>query len=193
MGRASQSPLNESTNLGKESDPAIREALDTSSRFRQISPDMDMQIFTSSVHYRDPSAGLAFLERAFGFEVTMAIEGPPEAPHLCHYEMSCAGQGRIMVGGEWAAWVRSPASVDGANTQSVHVELASGLDEHCERARAAGAVIVAEPEDQFYGDRTYRAMDPEGHCWTFSTKVREVTRAEAEAALGQPIRATSWQ
>ena len=89
-----------------------------------------------------------------------------------------------MVGAEWAEWVRSPASVGGANTQYVHVELPGGLDEHCERARAAGAVIVAEPEDQFYGDRTYRARRPRGSRWSFSTHVRDVTRAEAEAAIG---------
>ena len=54
---------------------------------------MDQPTFTSSVHYRDPKAALAWLERAFGFEVTMAIDGPPEAPEMCHYEMSCAGRG----------------------------------------------------------------------------------------------------
>ncbi|HET8619607.1 MAG TPA: VOC family protein, partial [Acidimicrobiales bacterium] len=101
---------------------------------------MDEQVFTSAVHYRDPKAALAWLERAFGFEVTMAIDGPPEAPEMCHYEMSCAGRGRIMVGAEWAERVRSPASVGGANTQSVHVLLPGDLDGHCERARAAGAV-----------------------------------------------------
>ena len=154
---------------------------------------MEEHVFTASVHYRDPKAALAWLEQAFGFEITMAIDGPPEAPEMCHYEMSCAGQGRIMVGAEWAEWVRSPASVGGANTQSVHVQLPSGVDEHCDRARAAGAVIIAEPEDQFYGDRTYRAVDPEGHSWSFSTHVRDVTRAEAEAAIGQPITATDWE
>ena len=153
---------------------------------------MDKQVFTSSVTYRDPKAALEWLERAFGFEVTMAIDGPPEAPEMCHYEMSCAGRGRIMVGAEWAEWARSPAGVDGVNTQTVHVVLPGGLEEHCARARAAGAVITAEPEDQFYGDRTYRALDPEGHCWTFSTHVRDVTRVEAEAAIGQPIMAIGW-
>src|SRR5437762_131657 len=153
---------------------------------------METPVFTSSVHYRDPRAALAWLERAFDFEITLAIDGPPDAPEMCHYEMSCAGQGRVMVGAEWASWVRSPASVGGANTQSVHVHLPGGLDEHCARARAAGATIAAEPEDQFYGDRTYRAIDPEGHCWTFAAHVRDVTRADAEAALGQPITATDW-
>jgi uncharacterized glyoxalase superfamily protein PhnB len=153
---------------------------------------MDQPTFTSSVHYRDPKAALAWLERVFGFEVTMAIDGPPEAPEMCHYEMSHEGRGRIMIGAEWADWVRSPTSVGGANTQSVHVQLPSGLDEHCARARREGAKIVAEPEDQFYGDRTYSAFDLEGHRWSFAVQVRNVSRADAEAALGQPIVSTQW-
>ena len=153
---------------------------------------MDDPTFVSSVYYRDPKAALAWLERAFGFEITMAIDGPEEAPEMCHYEMSYDGRGRIMVGAEWAQWVRSPASVSGANTQSVHVSLPSGIEQHYERARAAGAVIAAEPEDQFYGDRVYRALDLEGHAWTFSEHVRDVTRSDAEAAIGVPITATNW-
>jgi uncharacterized glyoxalase superfamily protein PhnB len=154
---------------------------------------MEQQAFTSAVIYREPKQALAWLERAFGFELTMAIDGPPEAPEMCHYEMSThEGRGRIMVGAEWIDWARSPAGVDGANTQTVHVHIESDLDEHCERARAAGATIAAEPSDQFYGDRTYRAVDLEGHCWTFSRTVREVSRAEAERELGQPIMATQW-
>ncbi len=153
---------------------------------------MDDPVFTSAVFYRDPKAAVQWLERAFGFEVTMAIEGPPESPEMCHYELSSQGQGRIMLGGQWDDWVSSPEGVGGKNTQSVHVHLPGGLDEHCARARAAGATIAAEPDDQFYGDRTYRAIDPEGHRWTFAAKVREVSKAEAEAALGQPISATNW-
>ena len=153
---------------------------------------MDEQVFTSAVTYRDPKAAVQWLERAFGFEVTMAIEGPAESPQMCHYEMSCQGQGRITIGGEWDEWVSSPTGLGRKNTQTVHVNLPGDLDEHYERARAAGATIAAEPEEQFYGDRTYRAIDPEGHRWTFAVKVREVSRAEAEATLGQPISATNW-
>jgi hypothetical protein len=41
-----------------------------------------------------------------------------------------------------------------------------------------------EPADQFYGDRSYIAIDPEGHRWTFSQPVRVVTPAEMEQATG---------
>ncbi len=36
------------------------------------------------------------------------------------------------------------------------------VDAHYAQAKAAGARVLSEPEDQFYGDRTYRAEDPEG-------------------------------
>lgn len=153
---------------------------------------MDDQTFTSAVFYRDPQAAIAWLTQAFGFTTTMAIEGPPDAPAMCHYEMAGPSGGRVMIGGEWAGWTRSPAGIDSANTQTVHVQLAADLDAHCERARLAGATIHAEPSDQFYGDRTYRAVDPEGHCWTFAQHVRDVTRAEAETAIGQPIQSSTW-
>src|SRR5688572_26979537 len=106
--------------------------------------DVDDPVFTSAVIYRDPKAALAWLSEAFGFEVTMAIDGPPGAPEMCHYEMAVEGRGRIMVGAQWNDLARSPASVGGVNTQSVHVQLVSDVDGHCQRARAAGATIVSE-------------------------------------------------
>ncbi|HKV55161.1 MAG TPA: VOC family protein, partial [Candidatus Binataceae bacterium] len=96
--------------------------------------------------------------------------------------------GYIMVAGEWADFVASPGSVGGKNTQSIHVHLDESVDGHCARARAAGAVILSEPEDQFYGDRTYRARDPEGHVWSFAQTLRYVSREDAEKASGLKIK-----
>ena len=150
---------------------------------------MDTPTFSTSVCYRAPRAAVDWLANAFGFEVTMAIDAADDDPMVSHYEMALGGRGRLVIGGEWAAWTRSPASVGGANTQSTHVLLTGDLDGHCARARAAGATIVAEPEDQFYGDRTYRAADLEGHVWTFAQHVHDVHRAEA--AAGQRTEASS--
>ena len=38
-----------------------------------------------------------------------------------------------------------------------------------ERARAAGAEIVIEPEEQDYGGANYTARDPEGNLWNFGS------------------------
>jgi uncharacterized glyoxalase superfamily protein PhnB len=143
--------------------------------------------FISAVIYRDPRAARDWLEKAFGFETTMVIEPPDGDVRMSHSEMSFGGRGRIIVGAEWTEWAKSPSSVAGANTQSLHVDVDTDIDAHCARARAAGAVITAEPEDQFYGDRTYRAVDLEGHVWTFGQRVRDVTREEAEQASGLKI------
>jgi hypothetical protein len=48
-------------------------------------------------------------------------------------------------------------------------------------------MILAEPSDQFYGDRTYRARDLEGHIWSFAQTVRQVSREQAEQASGLKI------
>ncbi len=153
---------------------------------------METQVFTAALFYRNPKAALDWLEKAFGFEVSMLIESGDD-PRMMHSEMSFGGHGRVMIGGEWDARVRSPAAVDGANTQTLHVDLANDIDAHCERARSAGARVVQEPTDQFYGARTYRALDLEGHMWTFSQTVRQVTREQAEQAIGAKIYAPDWK
>lgn len=143
--------------------------------------DHNRPTMASGVCYREPKAALRWLEEAFGFEPFMVIldtEG-----NLMHSEMRY-GDALIMVGNEWSDDHRSPASIGGKNTQTVHIKLDDGIDTHCERARKAGAEILAEPEDQFYGDRTYRARDPEGHIWTFGQAVRRMTREEWDRAGG---------
>ena len=68
---------------------------------------------------------------------------------------------------------RSPKSLGGSVTQSLYIYV-DDVDAHYGRARAAGAKILSDPEDMFWGDRTYMAQDPEGHRWTFAKQVREV-------------------
>lgn len=141
----------------------------------------------SAVCYRDPKAALGFLEAAFGFELSMLIED--EAGNLAHSEMRF-GNAVVMVGNEWSADHKSPASIGGKNTQTVHIQIDTDVDAHCARARAAGFEILADPETQFYGDRTYRCRDPEGHIWTVAQTVEAVSREEAEAKTGLKI--TGW-
>lgn len=138
---------------------------------------------SSAVCYLDPKAALRWLEAAFGFEPLFVILDEQE--NLVHSEMTF-GASVVMVGNEWSADHKSPKSVGGKNTQTVHVQLERGedVDAHCQRARAAGAEILQEPGTQFYGDRTYRARDPEGHIWTFGATVQEMTPAEWDKAAG---------
>lgn len=138
---------------------------------------------SSAVCYVDPKAAFRFLEAAFGFEPLMVILDENE--NIAHSEMKY-GDSVVMIGNEWTADHKSPKSIDGKNTQTVHVQLtrAEDIDAHCEHARKAGAEIMQEPSTQFYGDRTYRARDPEGHIWTFGVTVQEMTPEEWDKAAG---------
>ena len=137
--------------------------------------------FISSVIYQDNRAALEWLRRVFGFEVSEVLTD--SSGNIVHAEMT-HDDGVIMVGNEWTDWAKSPASLGGKNTQRIHVRIQSGIDEHCARARAAGAKITLEPTTQFYGDRTYAAQDHEGHHWTFAQPVRQVSKEDMEQATG---------
>lgn len=143
--------------------------------------------FRSALFYQDPKTALAWLEKAFGLELVMLLED--DQGTLVHSQMSF-GDSYVMIGQEWSEDHKSPKSVGGKNTQTVNMQIDTDIDAHFERAKAAGAVIDAEPETQFYGDRTYRCRDPEGHIWTVSQTVAQVSREEAEAATGLKI--TGW-
>lgn len=141
-------------------------------------------VFTSSVFYEDPGQALGWLQRAFGFERFMVITDDSGA--IVHAEMRFGG-GLVYVGAPWSDFTASPGATDGRLTQYAHVHLSEDVDAHCERARAAGAEILKEPEDQFYGDRTYLARDYEGHVWAFARGKQFVTREEAEEKSGLKI------
>ena len=147
--------------------------------------DPQRPTLSSGLAYRDPMAALKWLETAFGFEVTMVVQNADGS--IGHSEARF-GTALIYVGREWDERHRSPASLDGVNTQSLHVYLESGIDQHCERARAAGATILREPADQFYGDRSYMAADLEGHVWSFSQTVKVMSLDEMSQAGGVAVR-----
>ena len=135
---------------------------------------------TSGVYYRDPARMIDWLCRAYGFTVRIKVEG--EGGAIVHSELSYGDDGLIMVGGELAGAARgyqtdrySPLTVNG-NTQSLMVYV-DDLDAHCAQARAQGARIVNEPElhdygDEYWADRSYAAIDPEGHLWWFAQRMR---------------------
>jgi uncharacterized glyoxalase superfamily protein PhnB len=137
--------------------------------------------FIPSLVYKDNRAALKWLRDVFGFEVSEVLTDSRD--NIVHAEMTF-GDGVIMVGSEFTSWARSPQSVGGTNTQRIHVRVDKDIDEHYERAVAAGATIEMKPTNQFYGARTYVAVDLDGHHWTFSQNIKDVSFAEMEKATG---------
>jgi uncharacterized glyoxalase superfamily protein PhnB len=147
--------------------------------------EMKRPTLATGVYYRDPKAALKWLEAAFGFETTMVVEGPDGG--IAHSEMRL-GDGMIMVGAEYDEHHKSPMSTGGVNSHSIHVQLEEGIEAHYERAQKAGARVVRELADQFYGDRVYSATDPEGHSWSFGQTVKIMSNDEMAQAGGLAVR-----
>ncbi|MCB9741737.1 MAG: VOC family protein [Alphaproteobacteria bacterium] len=134
-----------------------------------------------SVHYQDALAAIHFLCEAFGFERVLVVEG--EGGRVEHSELSFADDGLIMVGTEGGNSERdtplpvaSPRSLGGRSTTTLCL-FVDDVDAHCARAEAAGAQILQRPKTSDYGedywaDRSYGALDPEGHLWWFMQRVR---------------------
>jgi uncharacterized glyoxalase superfamily protein PhnB len=137
---------------------------------------------STSLFYQDPAAAIDWLCKAFGFELRLKVEG--DAGEIVHSEVTY-GEGMIMVGGTqggghrreaWAVHQKSPKDLGGANTQQICI-FVDDVDAHCAQARAHGAQIVREPVtsdygDDYWSDRSYGAIDPDGHLWWFMQRIR---------------------
>ena len=133
-------------------------------------PPENMPRITPNVFYDDMGAALDWLSKAFGFATRMSMPGPDGG--LVHAEMEFA-DGVIMMSptSDRESWT-SPQSIGGAVTTGLYIYV-DNIDAHCEKARSIGAKIVAEPDDMFWGDRTYVAEDPERHRRTFAENKRD--------------------
>jgi len=140
-------------------------------------PPANMPRITPYLYYEDVAAALDWLGRAFGLKERMRMADPSGV--VRHAEVELA-DGVVMMGCPGAEY-RNPKRL-GQPTFSLYVYV-DDVDRHYQVAKQAGATILEEPADQFYGDRRYMAADPEGHHWSFATHVREV----APEALKMPV------
>lgn len=120
--------------------------------------------------YRDASAAIEWLCRAFGFEKHGVYPGPNDT--IAHAELRF-GNGMIMLGsagkeGEYAKLLVPPNDIDGRQTQTVYV-IVEDADAVYAAAKAAGAPILIDIKDEDYGGRGFTCRDLEGHVWSFGT------------------------
>lgn len=131
------------------------------------------QIITPYLLYKDAGAALDFLSQTFGFEEVSRLT---EDGRVGHAETSINGAS-IYLGSP--SDYKNPKEV--GSTVLMYI-LVDDVDGHFEQAKAAGADIVDEPEDQDYGHRRYSARDPEGHHWYFASPVKAPTEEWASVS-----------
>lgn len=116
--------------------------------------------------YEDVAGALKFLAKAFSFRRYGAPNKLPNGK-INHAAMKY-GDDLIMMGYPGPAY-KNPKRL-GQSTQSLYINV-EDVDAHFARAKKAGAKILEEPQDTFYGHRRYGAEDPEGHQWYFAQDV----------------------
>ncbi|HEY2637516.1 MAG TPA: VOC family protein [Solirubrobacteraceae bacterium] len=130
-------------------------------------PDLAPTVIPA-IRYRDAVRAVDFLVEAFGFERN-AVYADGDVVH--HAQLTLGGAGMVMVSSETADGIARFGEHAG---QGWTYCVVPDPDAHCARARAAGAEIFRELEDQDYGSRDYSARDFEGNIWSFGTYRPEV-------------------
>ncbi|MGQ0588415.1 MAG: VOC family protein [Sphingosinicella sp.] len=124
------------------------------------------------LRYQNAPAAIDFLCDSFGF-ARHVVHSDDKDPSLIHHaQLTDRGNMIMLASVTDSDWARKAGlktvSQAGGNTQAPYVVI-DDVDGHAARARAAGAEIISEPEDQDYGGRVYSARDPEGYVWSFGS------------------------
>ena len=125
----------------------------------------------------DASGLIDFLTNAFGAIERMRMPMPDGS--VAHAEVEIGGAA-VMLGSAM------PPEFPPTSAQ-IHLYVGD-VDGVYAQAVAAGASGVAEPADQFYGERIGRVIDPAGNTWSIATHVEDVTpeqMMERMASMGE--------
>lgn len=125
---------------------------------------------------RDGAAAIEFYKRAFGAQELFRLTEP--SGRIGHAELKL-GPATLMLSEEFPeCGIRAPQGTDGPGvTIHLHVTDADALTR---QARDAGATVLMEPTDQFYGERSSRLRDPFGYAWLLGHQIEAVEPEEMQ-------------
>jgi PhnB protein len=126
---------------------------------------------------------IEYYKRAFGAKERMRMNAPDGS--IAHAEIEI-GDSLVIVSDPFPqSTVKSPRSLGGTSA-SIFLYV-KDVDAVVKQAVEAGAEIVMEPQDQFWGDRFGTITDPFGHTWSVATHIEDVPPGEmaerAKAAM----------
>ena len=124
---------------------------------------------------QSPEAEMSFCAAAFGAVEQVRRPGPDGSP--IHIAMRI-NDAFLVVQAEFPDVVASRApTADGSSPVVIFVYVAD-IDQALERAVAMGAKVLIPAQNQFWGDRTARIVDPSGHVWTVASRIEETTEEQ---------------
>ncbi len=124
---------------------------------------------------KSPEAEMNFCAAAFGAVEQVRRAGPDGSPIHIAMRISDAF---LVAQSEFPDAVASRAPAADGSSPVVIFAYVADVDQALERAVAAGARILIPAQDQFWGDRTARILDPSGHVWTVASRIEETTESQ---------------
>ncbi len=125
---------------------------------------------------RDAAAAIEFYKSVFGAEELMRLTEP--SGRIGHAELKL-GPAILMLAEEFPEYnLLSPLAYGGTGV-SIHLHV-NNADELAARAVEAGAEMLIEPADQFYGERSCRVRDPFGHEWILGHEIEKLSPEEMQ-------------
>lgn len=118
---------------------------------------------------KDVSAEMDFCKTTFNALEVVRRPGPDGK--AAHAALTIHGA-MIMIESEWPTLSSRSPQADGSSSVIIYVYV-EDVDSTIEKALSAGAKILLTAKDQFWGDRTARILDSEGHVWTISSRIDE--------------------
>ena len=122
----------------------------------------------------DASKAIDFYKEAFGAEETIRMPGPDGK--VAHAELQI-GDSKLMLSDPFPHSNVRPPSERGGATASIFMYV-DDVDATFEQAQRAGATVVSELEDMFWGDRFGTLVDPFGHVWSMATHKEDLSEEE---------------
>jgi PhnB protein len=129
---------------------------------------------TPRMFVRGAAEAIEFYKRAF--DATEIERSAEPSGKIVNAEIKI-GDSIISLADESPEWGNhSPQSLGGATTTiTLNVEDADAV---WDQAISAGAKVIFQIQDQFYGYRQGRLEDPFGHLWIISTQIEDVSLEE---------------
>jgi PhnB protein len=122
----------------------------------------------------DAAKAIDFYKEAFGAEEFVRMPGPDGK--IAHAELQI-GDSKLMLSDPFPQSNVRPPSERGGPTASVFLYV-EDVDAIFEQAQGAGAEVVSELEDMFWGDRFGTLSDPFGHVWSIATHKEDLSEEE---------------
>jgi PhnB protein len=125
---------------------------------------------------KDASKAIDFYKSAFEAKEMFRMQNPDGK--IKHAEIQI-GNSRIMLADEYPEMNVFGPEKPGRTPVLIHLYV-DNVDHIFDKAVKAGATVVREIANQFYGDRSAFLIDPFGHSWGIATHVEDVSAEEIE-------------